>query len=102
MFKDALEVGTNIMAYRKMKQRVEVDRTKVIEENQPSTSSSTDAKFDIIMKTMEILICILDIEIGLQKLIKMTHKSRIPTSGDLLPLKLDRESNEIQGMLMTN
>ena len=39
-----------------MKQRVEVDRRKMREENQPSTSSSSnDAKFDIMMKTMERL-----------------------------------------------
>ena len=61
MFKDALEVGTNIMDSAKMKQIVEVNRRKIIEENQPSTSSSIDAKFDIIMKTMGILIYILDI-----------------------------------------
>ena len=38
-----------------MKQRMEVDRRKTREENQPSTSSSTDAKFDIMMNTMERL-----------------------------------------------
>ena len=53
MFNDALEVEANLMASGKMKHRVEVDRRKNKEENQPSTSSSTDAKFDIMMKTME-------------------------------------------------
>ena len=55
MFKYALEVEANLMASGKMKQRVEVDRRKTREENQPSTSSSTDAKFDIMMKNMERL-----------------------------------------------
>ena len=55
MFKDALEEEANLMASGKMKQRVEVDRRKTREENQPSTYSSTYAKFDIMMKTMERL-----------------------------------------------
>ena len=53
MFIDELEVEDNLMDYGKMKQRVEVDRRKVREENQPPTSSSTDAKFDVTMRTME-------------------------------------------------
>ena len=32
---------------------MEVDRRKTREENQASNSSSTDAKFDIMMKSME-------------------------------------------------
>ena len=55
MFKYALEVEANLFASGKMKQRVEVDKRKTREENQPSTSSSSDAKFDIMMKTMERL-----------------------------------------------
>ena len=55
MFKDALEVEANLMAPGKMKQRVEVDRIRVREENQPSNSSCIDAKFYIMMKTMERL-----------------------------------------------
>ena len=56
MFKYALEVEDSLMASCKMKQRSEVDRRKTMEENQPSNSSSTNAKFDIMMKTMERLI----------------------------------------------
>ena len=53
MFKDALEIEENLMAWGKLKNRVEANRRR--QENQPSTSapSSTNyAKFDIIMKTM--------------------------------------------------
>ena len=39
----------------KMKQRVDENRRKVREENNPSTSSSIDAKFDIMKRTMERL-----------------------------------------------
>ena len=46
MFTDALEVEANMMASGKIKQRVDVDRRKVREENMPSTSSSAnDIKF---------------------------------------------------------
>ena len=58
MFIDALELEDNLMAYGKTKQRVEVYRRKVREENQPPTSSSTDAKFDVTIRTMDRLIVI--------------------------------------------
>ena len=45
-----------------MKQRVEVDRRKTREENQPSTSSSTNAKFYIMINTKERLMNILALD----------------------------------------
>ena len=55
MFTDALEVEANMMASGKMKQR-DIDRRKTREENMPSTSSSaTDIKFEMMLKTMEKL-----------------------------------------------
>ena len=60
--KDALEVEYNLMASRKMKQRMEVDRRRTREDNQASTFSSTDAKFDIMMKTMDSLMEILALD----------------------------------------
>ena len=54
MFTDALEVEANMMASGKMKHR-DIDRRKK-EENSPSTSSSTtDIKFEMMLKTMEKL-----------------------------------------------
>ena len=58
MFKDSLEVEANLVASAKMKQRVEVKRIRTREEHKPSTSiaaaaSSNDAKFEMMMKTME-------------------------------------------------
>ena len=54
MFTDALEVEANMMASGKMKHR-DIDRRKK-EENLPSTSSSTtDIKFEMMLKTMEKL-----------------------------------------------
>ena len=51
------------MASGKMKQRMELDRGKTREENQPSTSSSSnDAKFDILMKKMERLMDMLALD----------------------------------------
>ena len=69
MFKDALEVEANMVAYGKMKQRVEVDRRRTREENHPSTfvvlaSSSNDAKFEMMMKTMERLMDRFDLDNG--------------------------------------
>ena len=57
MFKYALEVEENLMAIWKMKNKVEEYRRR--QENKPSTfspSSSNDAKFEMMMKSMEILI----------------------------------------------
>ena len=62
MFKDYLEVEANLIASGKMKHRLEVDRRKNREENKPSTSSSTDVKFDIMMKTMERFMDILPLD----------------------------------------
>ena len=49
MFTDALEVEANMMACRKIKPRVEVDKRKSREETHPtaSTSSSSDVKFEL-------------------------------------------------------
>ena len=45
-----------MMASGKMKQKVDVDRRKVREENMPSTSSlANDIKFEMMLKTMEKL-----------------------------------------------
>ena len=62
MFKDDLEVEDKLMAYGKMKQRVEVDRRRTREDNQASTYTSNDAKFDIRMKRMERFMDILELE----------------------------------------
>ena len=54
MFTDALEVEANMMASGKMKHK-DIDRRKK-EENMSSTSSSTtDIKFEMMLKTMEKL-----------------------------------------------
>ena len=56
MLKDTLEVETNLRASRKLKNRVEAYRRR--QENQPSnfaSSSTSDVKFDIMIKTMDIL-----------------------------------------------
>ena len=64
MLKYSLEVEANLMASGKMKQRMEVDRRKNIEENQSSTSasSSNDAKFEMVINTMERLMGRLDLD----------------------------------------
>ena len=41
---------------------MEVDRRRTREDNQASTSSSTDAKFDIMMKTMDSFMDILELD----------------------------------------
>ena len=70
MFKDALEVEVNLITSEKMKQRVEVDRRRTREEHQTSTSiaatssSSNDAKFEMMMKTMERLMDRFDLDNG--------------------------------------
>ena len=53
MMGDAIEVGVNLSSSSKTKQRNETKRVKE-EEPQASTSqSSSEAKFNMIMKTME-------------------------------------------------
>jgi hypothetical protein len=53
MMNDAIEVEVNLMASRKIKYNPETDMKKVQGEAQPSTSQSSDVKFDLMMKTME-------------------------------------------------
>ena len=64
MFTDTLEVEANMMACGKIKPRVEVDRRKGREEAHPSTSasSSSDMKFEMMLKTMEKLMDRLTLE----------------------------------------
>ena len=55
MFTDALEVEANMMVSGKIKQR-DIDRRKTRKENMSSTSSSaTDIKFEMLLKTVEKL-----------------------------------------------
>jgi hypothetical protein len=56
MMNDAIEVEVNLMASRKIKNKVETEKNKVKEENQPSSSQSSDAKLDMMVKTMEKLV----------------------------------------------
>ena len=95
MFKYALEVESNSMESGKMKKRVEVDRRKMREENQPSTSDSysNDAKFEMMMKTMEILMDMLDLDNIPPNREQHEPKIRNPKFRRLvLPLKLGRET----------
>ena len=50
---DVIEVEVNLMASGKRKHNLERDVKKVQGEAQPSTSQSSDEKFDLMMKTME-------------------------------------------------
>ena len=52
---DAIEVEVNLMTSSKMKQKLDPEKKKVKDEAQPSSSHSSDAKFDTMMKTMEKL-----------------------------------------------
>ena len=77
MFKDALEVEANMMARGKMKHKIETDKRKIMEEIVPSTSvttSSSDIKFEMILKAMD----------------KMMNKITIDN------MTLNREQNEPQ------
>lgn len=56
MMNDTIEVEANLMASGKINIKVEVEKKKVKEENQPSSSKSTDIKFDMMVKTMEKLV----------------------------------------------
>ena len=58
MMKNAVEVEANVLAGKKNKQ--ETRRGK--EENQPSTSTSTDAKFDMVLERMNIMLDRLSLE----------------------------------------
>ena len=42
------------MALRKIKQKLDMDKKKAKEEAQPSSSQSFDAKFDTMMKKMDM------------------------------------------------
>jgi hypothetical protein len=53
MMSDAIEVEVNLMASGKIKHNPDRDVKKVQGEAQPSTSQSSDEKFDLMMKTME-------------------------------------------------
>jgi hypothetical protein len=55
MMSDAIEVEVNLMASGKIKHNLDRSVKKVQGEAQPSTSQSSDEKFDLMMKTMERL-----------------------------------------------
>ena len=56
MQNDAIEVEVILMASRKVKHKIESEKKKVKEKNQPSTSQSSNAKFDLMLKTMERIV----------------------------------------------
>ena len=64
MFTDGLEVEANMMACGKVKPRAEIDIRKGREDTHPSTSasSSSDIKFEMMLKTMEKLMDMLTVE----------------------------------------
>ena len=68
MFTNALEVEANMMACGKIKPRADIDRRKGREEIHPSTSasSSSDVKFELMLKTMEKLMDRLTVEAKLE------------------------------------
>ena len=53
---DAIEIEVYLTASVKVKQRPVTEKRKIKDESQPSTSQSIDAKFDMILKTMERLV----------------------------------------------
>jgi hypothetical protein len=56
MMNDAIEVEVNMMASRKIKHNLDTDMKKVQGEAQPSTSQTSNEKFDLMVKTMERLV----------------------------------------------
>jgi hypothetical protein len=56
MMNDAIEVEVNLAASGKIKFQVEDEKKKIKDEAQPSTSQSSDAKLDLMVKTMEKLV----------------------------------------------
>ena len=64
MFSDALKVEANMMACGKIKLRAKIDRRKGREEAHPTTSasSSSDMKFEMMLKNMEKLMDKLTVE----------------------------------------
>ena len=76
MMNDAIEVEVNMMASRKIKYNPETDMKK-FREAQPSTSQSSDAKFDLMVKTMERLVekLSLDNKTSIRDKTKLQHRN---------------------------
>jgi hypothetical protein len=55
MMSDAIEVEVNLMELGKIKHNLDRSGKKAQGEEHPSTSQSSDKKFDLIMNTMERL-----------------------------------------------
>lgn len=53
MMNDAIEVEVDLMASGKMKQKTNLERRKIKDEIQASSSHSLEARFDSMMKSME-------------------------------------------------
>jgi hypothetical protein len=53
MISDAIEVEVNLMASRNIKYNFDRDMNKVQDKAQPSTSHSSEERFEMMMKTME-------------------------------------------------
>ena len=80
MFTDTLVVEANMMACGKINPRVDIDRRKGQEEIHPSTSasSSSDVKFELMLKTMEKLMDRIMVEIRLVNRELNEHQIRNP------------------------
>ena len=63
------------MASRKMKHKLDSERKKAKDKSQPSSSHTTDAKFDYMMTTMETLMKIL--AIGDRPIVGQQHENQI-------------------------
>ena len=62
MINDAIKVEVNLMASGKMKHKMEMDKKKSREEGHSSGSQFMDAKFDLMMRTMEKLVDMLSLD----------------------------------------
>jgi hypothetical protein len=77
MMNDLIEVEVNLMASGKIKYNPETDMKKVQGEAQPSTSQSSNPKFDLMVKTMERLVekLSLDNKPGIRDQTELQHRN---------------------------
>jgi hypothetical protein len=62
MMNDSIEVEVNLMASGKIKSNSDRDMNKVQDKAQPSTSQSSEERFEMMMKTMEKLMERMDLD----------------------------------------
>jgi len=99
---NVVEVEVNMMASGKIKPTFNLGDKRPQGDVHPSTSRSSDDKFDMMMKTMEKLMERMSWGTYMFPENRTTHLPQIRTLGEVKSLISDRRNKEIKGIKVTS